>query len=168
MSGSGGKGGGSQQTVEIPEFLERGLERNLGRAEDLASVGHIVDYGPAVAALDPMQKAMMQSTYDGAAAFGLAPVGGDALAGLPEEQVFAGGIRGYSTAPTFEAARAEFEAKNPMQAETLAQHFVPYGTPETNPNYDSSMPYGPGNIPPYGTPEFAEYVRRMSGGQFPV
>lgn len=161
MSGSGGKGGGSTSEVKIPAWLEQGMQRNLARAEKAAQIGKIVNYGPAVAALDPMQKLAMQGSYDAASAFGLAPRGGDALAGIPEEQQFAGGVMGYSSAPLFEAARAEFEAKNPQQAAAFNSMFVPYGTPETNPTTPSDMTR-PGFIPPYGSPEFDQWIASIT------
>lgn len=161
MSGSGGKGGGSTQEVKIPAWLEQGMRRNLARSEKGAEIGKIVNYGPAVAALDPMQKLAMQGSYDAASSFGLAPAGGDALAGLPEEQEFAGGVRGYSSAPLFEAARAEFEAKNPQQAAAFNSLFVPYGTPDTNPNNPGDMTR-PGFIPPFGTPEFNQWIASIT------
>ena len=61
----------------------------------------------------------MQGSYDTAAAFGLAPQGGDVMAGMPQAQQYSGGFMGYSAAPMYEQALAELEARNP---EAVAQY----------------------------------------------
>jgi hypothetical protein len=51
--------------------------------------------------MTPMQEAAIQNINQGASAFGLdAP--SDPMAGMPQAQEFAGGVRGYSSAPLFE------------------------------------------------------------------
>jgi hypothetical protein len=180
--GGGGKGGSQSTQVEIPAWAESKMRENLNKASAMGEIGYMPYYGPEVAAFTPLQEAGMQGAYDAAAAFGLAPAGGDALAGIPEAETFAGGIRGYSSGDLFEQARAEFEARNPQQAAAYNRFFVPYGVPEEGAGGGGYGPYGRyggaggyrggvggytgpfggniPNIPPVGTPEFDEWLRR--------
>lgn len=139
---SGGKGGSQSSKVEIPAWAESAMQENLQRAKQAAQIGYQPYYGPDVAAFTPMQEAGMQGAYDAAAAYGLAAPGGNAMAGMPQAQEFAGGIKGYSSGDLFEQARQEFEARNPQQAQQYNQLFTPYGTQETNPQQvNSGFPY---------------------------
>lgn len=151
---SGGKGGSQTSSVEIPAWAETAMQENLQRARQAAQIGYQPYYGPDVAAFTPMQEAGMQSSYDAAAAYGLVPQGGNAMAGVPQAQEFAGGVRGYSSGDLFEQARAEFEARNPRQAQQYNQLFVPYGTAASNPNQNvitlpdgTTIPFSGGGTP---------------------
>jgi len=139
---SGGKGGSQSSQVEIPAWAESAMRENLQRAKQAAQIGYQPYYGPDVAAFTPMQEAGMQSAYDAAAAYGLAPQGGSAMAGMPQAQEFAGGVRGYSSGDLFEQARAEFEARNPRQAMQYNQLFVPTGTEGNTNQRVFTMPDG--------------------------
>lgn len=151
MSGGGGKGGSQTSSAEIPKWAEDAMKQNLARAQEAGQVGYMPYYGPDVAAFTPMQEAGMQSSYDAAAAYGLAPQGGNAMAGMPQAQTFEGGIRGYSSGDLFEQARREFEARNPSQATAYNELFTPYGNAETNPAYQ------PNNMGiPYTDPQTGE------------
>ena len=149
--GSGGKGGSQSTKAQIPAWAESAMKENLAKATAMGEIGYMPYYGPDVAAFTPLQEAGMQGAYDAAAAFGLAPQGGDALAGIPQATDFGGGLRGYSSGDLFELARAEFEARNPQQAAEYNRFFAPYGTAETNPNYTPDTGpgwrYNPYNIP---------------------
>ena len=181
----GGKGGGT--TVEIPAWAESAMQDNLRKAKRFAEVGYLPYYGPDVAAFTPLQEQAMQSSYDAAAAFGLAEPGGDALAGMPEAKDFGGGMMGYSSGDLFDQARAELAGRSPELAAAFDANFKPYNTgqpgagfpdayggdmivpPPSNLTSGAPSGYGgPGGIPPYGTPEFFEWVRNQSSGQFPV
>lgn len=151
MSGGGGKGGSQTSQAEIPQWAEDAMRQNLNRAEQAGQVGYMPYYGPDVAAFTPMQEMGMQSSYDAAAAYGLAPQGGNAMAGMPQAQEFAGGVRGYSSGDLFEQARREFETRNPNQAASYNQMFTPYGNADTNPMY---RPENMGT--PYTDPETGE------------
>ena len=141
MSG-GGKGGSQSTKAEIPPWAEAAMKQNLSRARDMAQIGYQGYYGPDVAAFSPMQEMGMQSSYDAAAAYGLAPQGGNAMAGMPQAQEFEGGIRGYSSGDLYEQARAEFESRNPMQARQYNKLFVPTGIPEEGSgNQGYQIPY---------------------------
>jgi len=164
MSGGGGKGGSQSSKVEIPPWAEQAMIKSLGRAEKMAEIGYQPYYGPDVAAFSPMQEQAMQTTANAAAAYGLAPAGMDAMAGVPQAQEFAGGIRGYSSGDLFEQARAEFEARNPVQAQQYNALFAPTGVPEAgaaptdlsavDPN--TGLPYYNSINPATGQPYYME------------
>jgi hypothetical protein len=121
---SGGKGGSTTSQVEIPEWLEQASQRNIGRAEQAQQIGYMPYYGPDVAAFSPAQQTAMQSSYDAAAAFGLAPQGGNVMAGMPQAQEFGGGMMGYSSTPLYEQALAELAARQPGQVSQYNRMFV--------------------------------------------
>ena len=121
---SGGKGGTKTSTVEIPEYIERAAQRNLNRAEQIAQMGYVPYYGPDVAAFTPMQEAAMQNVASAASAFGLATPTGAGVTGMPAATEYAGGIRGYSSAPMFEQAQAELAARRPAQKSYIDSFFI--------------------------------------------
>src|SRR5210317_1204580 len=96
------KGGSQTTSVEVPEYIEEAAKRNLTKAEGISQIGYVPYYGPDVAAFSPLQEAAMQNVGGQAGAFGLATPAGGPMAGMPTAQEFAGGIRGYSSAPMFE------------------------------------------------------------------
>ena len=122
MSG-GGKGGSSTVAAEIPKWVEGPATRNLERAETAQKVGYTPWYGPDVAAFTPPQQQAMQSTYDAAAAFGLAPQGQNVAARMPPAQNF-NGIMGYSSSPLYEQAVAEARKKDPAAMAQYDKLFV--------------------------------------------
>jgi hypothetical protein len=124
MGGGGGKGGGQTQKVEIPKWIEEPATRNLARAEAAQQIGYQPYYGPDVAAFNPTQLAAMQSNIGAAEAFGLLQPGMTAAQGMPAPQTFAGGQMGYSSAPLFEQAVAEMQARDPAQAAAYNRLFV--------------------------------------------
>jgi len=125
MGGGGGKGGGQTQKVEIPKWIEEPATRNLARAEAAQKIGYQPYYGPDVAAFNPTQLAAMQSNIGAAEAFGLLQPGQvTAAQGMPAPQTFAGGQMGYSSAPLFEQAVAEMQARDPAQAAAYSDLFV--------------------------------------------
>jgi hypothetical protein len=124
MGGGGGKGGGQTQKVEIQKWIEEPATRNLARAEAAQQIGYQPYYGPDVAAFNPTQLAAMQSNIGAAEAFGLLQPGMTAAQGMPAPQTFAGGQMGYSSAPLYEQAVAEMEARNPAQAAAYNRLFV--------------------------------------------
>jgi len=121
---SGGKGGTKTSTVEIPEYIERAAQRNLNRAQAIAQMGYVPYYGPDVAAFTPMQEAAMQNVASAAGAFGLTTPTGASVTGMPTATEYAGGIRGYSSAPMFEQAQAELAARRPAQKSYIDSFFI--------------------------------------------
>ena len=155
---SGGKGGSQTTQVEIPKYIEDASRANIAQGKEISQIGYVPYYGPDVAAFSPMQQAAMQSTADFGAAFGLMPQI-DAMAGMPQAQTFAGGIRGYSSAPLYEQAVAELAARRPGQAALINRQFVnPYGTGTDVtkiPGFDEMMDQSGGYGGGYGCEEFS-------------
>jgi len=118
---SGGKGGGKTTQTTIPDWAKEPTIRNIQRAEDVQKIGYMPYYGPDIAAFNPMQQQAMQTNIGAAQAFGLAPQGMDAMAGMPQAQQYdlGGGqmVSGYSAAPLYEQAVAEIAKKEPTFAE---------------------------------------------------
>jgi len=112
---SGGKGGGSSTSVQIPQWIQDPMQRGISRAEDMSRMGYQPYYGPEVAAFSPMQVAAMQSSADAASAFGLAPQM-DVSAGIPTPTEYVGGVRGYGSGDIFEQSLNEFNKRQPDQA----------------------------------------------------
>lgn len=139
MSG-GGKGGSQTSEVKIPKWLESEARQNIDIARDIAKIGFVPDYGPAVAAFTPMQEASFANTGAAANAFGLESGG----SGMPEAQTFAGGVRGYSSAPLFEENLAALEQNRPGQFNAINSMFIdPFtGGPAQYANF-SGQPGGP-------------------------
>jgi len=156
------KGGSSSQTTEIPAWLENAAIQNINRANDVSQIGYTPYYGPDVAAFSPMQQQSMQSTGNAASAFGLAPQGFDAMAGIPQAQTFANGLQGYSSAPLYEQSLDKLFANAPAQYNAMADMFIDpiTGAPAKN-NYQASPAQvqqmfnngggGGGGIPPTGS-----------------
>lgn len=118
------KGGSTSTSVEIPKYIEDAAKRNLNRAEGIAGLGYVPYYGADVAAFTPMQEAAFGSTNMAASAFGMPTVGASQLTGMPEAQTFAGGMRGYSSAPMYEQSLQELQARRPGQYEYMQGFFI--------------------------------------------
>lgn len=138
---SGGKGGSQTSKVEIPQWIEQPTIRNIARAEQVAQMGYQPYYGPEVAAFTPMQQQAMQSQYDAAAAFGMAPMGGNAMAGTPTPTEYTGGLLGYGSGDLFEQSINEFQKRQPDQAAIYSSQFV-------GPDVGNQDFYPPGNQKP--------------------
>jgi hypothetical protein len=158
---SGGKGGSQSSKVQIPKWIEEPTIRNLARAEQVARMGYQPYYGPEVAAFTPMQQQAMQSQYDAASAFGMAPMGGDAMAGMPTATEYSGGVRGYGSGDIFEQSVNEFQKRQPDQAAIYNQQFV---GPDTG-NYDV---YAPGKQKPIMGSGGGEGMPSDPGGADPL
>lgn len=121
MSG-GGKGGQETTQQQIPEYIEDASKRNLARAEEISQIGYTPYYGPDVAAFTPMQEQSFQNTNSMAGAFGLgAPQSG---MGQMSPVVEAGGVRGYSSGPLYDAAVSELEQRRPGQFGAIMNQFL--------------------------------------------
>ena len=128
------KGGTTSGSTEIPAWLENAAIENINKARDVSQIGYVPYYGPDVAAFSPMQQQSMQSTGNAASAFGLAPQGFDAMAGMPQSQSFAGGVQGYSSAPLYEQSLDNLFANAPAQYQAISDMFIdPFtGAPPRN------------------------------------
>jgi len=118
---SGGKGGSTTSSVEVPQYIEDAARRNLERADLISKIGYVPYYGPEVAAMTPAQEAAFAGTQQLAGAFGT-PTTMDM--GVPAPQTFAGGMRGYSSAPMFEEAMDEFGRRRPAQKAFIDSLFI--------------------------------------------
>ena len=123
MSG-GGKGGSQTSTVQIPGYIEDAAKRNLSQAEQISQIGYVPYYGPDVAALTPMQESAMQNTAAAASAFGLGAPTGQGVTGMPAATEYAGGIRGYSSAPLYEQSLEQLAANRPGQKSLIDSFFA--------------------------------------------
>ena len=56
------KGGSTTSQVQIPQYLENAARRNLARADKVAGIGYTPYFGADVAAMTPMQQAVMKGT----------------------------------------------------------------------------------------------------------
>ena len=134
--------GGGKTTSEtaLPQWLQDAAQTALGRANTTSQIGYTPYMGPDVAAMTPMQEAAMSNVNAGASAFGMAA---PTSSGMPEAQTFAGGVRGYSSAPMYEAAVNELKTRYPGQYNALMAPFIDpvtgampqgaYGTPQPQP-----------------------------------
>jgi hypothetical protein len=109
-------GGSQEQKSSIPAWLEQAGQDVYNRAQQVAGVGFIPYRGPDVAAITPLEQAAQRSTSQMAGAFGMPKGAGDYL---PATQTSAGGVRGYSSAPGYDAAVAEFKRTSPEQYAAL-------------------------------------------------
>jgi hypothetical protein len=145
------KGGTTSGSTEIPAWLENAAIENINKARDVSQIGYVPYYGPDVAAFSPMQQQSMQSTGNSASAFGLAPQGFDAMAGMPQAQTFAGGVQGYSSAPLYEQSLDKLFANAPAQYNAMNNMFIdpftgarPQGNYAASPTQVSQMSSGGG------------------------
>jgi len=123
---SGGKGGSTTQTQSIPTWVTDASKANLDKANEIAQIGPMRNYGPTVAAFNDSQTAGFQNTADLASAFGMnAPA--DVMAGMPQAQDFGGGVMGYSAAPIVDQQLAALKQKAPGQADAFGDLFMDPG-----------------------------------------
>jgi hypothetical protein len=118
-----GKGGSNTTEVKVPKYVEDAAKANLAKADLLAQIGYVPEYGPSLAAFSPMQEDAFRNINSAASAFGLSG-GGTGLEGIPEATTYAGGVRGYSSAPLFEESMAQLEAQRPGQYAAINAPFI--------------------------------------------
>jgi hypothetical protein len=142
---SGGKGGSQTTTaqVQIPAYIEEASKANLARANEIAQLGSVADYGPVAAAFTPSQEAAFQGTADAASAFGIPTMQvnqpGMTSYGMPQPTQYAGGVRGYSSAPIYEQSVEQLRANAPAQYDFIRGMFI---NPQTGER--PATPFGPG------------------------
>jgi hypothetical protein len=163
------KGGTTSSNTQIPAYLEDAVRENINRARDVSQIGYTPYYGADVAAFSPMQQQSMLSTGNAASAFGLAPQGFDAMAGMPQAQTFAGGVQGYSSAPLYEQSLDNLFANAPAQYNAMNDMFIdPVTGSRSRNNYGNASPVmgmsrtggGNGNSP-YGNDANIDHLNRM-------
>jgi len=123
---SGGKGGQTSTTASIPAWVEEASKDNLAKANQIAQLGPMRNYGPSVAAFNDNQISAFQNNADLASAFGMnAPA--DAMSGMPQAQDYGGGLMGYGAAPLVDQQLASLQLNDPNQASAIAQQFMDPG-----------------------------------------
>ena len=126
---SGGKGGSKTATTEVPDWIKEPTIRNIERAEQVQDIGYRPYYGADIAGFSPMEQQAMQNTVGQAQAFGMAPQGMNAMAGMPQTQTYdiGGGqtIQGYSAGGLYDQALAETQARNPEFQKRYDELFFP-------------------------------------------
>tara|TARA_Y100000015_G_C2392696_1_gene91018 strand:+ start:1436 stop:1930 length:495 start_codon:yes stop_codon:yes gene_type:complete len=133
---SGGKGGSSSTSVQIPAYIEDAAKSNLGLADKISNIGYTPYYGPDVAAFSPMQDAAFQNTQGAASAFGMNTGAGQYM---PEATEFAGGVKGYSSAPTYEQSVENLAQFRPAQKQYMDTFFM---NPQTGQAGSNAAPMG--------------------------
>jgi len=118
------KGGSTTSNTQIPAWAENAAIENINKARGVSEIGYVPYYGPEVAAFSPMQEQSMRTTGGAASAFGMAPKGFDATAGIPEAETYAGGIRGYSSMPLYREALEALKTDRPAQYKALTDMFI--------------------------------------------
>ena len=136
---AGGKGGSTTTSVEVPQYIEDAAKRNLARADTISQIGYTPYYGADVAAFTPTQEAAFQNVAGQAGAFGLTTPAGGVMAGMPTPQEFAGGVRGYSSAPMFEQSLGELARRRPAQFNLIESLFINPVTGEVGSNVGSPV-----------------------------
>jgi hypothetical protein len=126
----------------VPGYAEAIGINNIEKADAIAGMGPIRNYGPQVAAFNPTQIASFQNTADTANAFGMgAPT--DIMAGMPEAKDFGGGMMGYSAAPIVDNMLADLKENAPGQYDAMTGMYMDPVTGE-RPTSGPFAPMSPG------------------------
>lgn len=129
-----GKTSKQTQSVKLPPELQAAANRNLQLAAQIGALPAMNNFGPTVAAANPMQQASMRQANMAADAFGLPSTQN---LGLPTAVTTPGGYAGYSTRPVYDAAMGGLTQ---AQRDLLAQFsYNPQtGAPPGNPSVGAS------------------------------
>jgi hypothetical protein len=146
---SGGKGGSTTSQVQIPAYIEEASQKNLARANEISQLGYTPYYGPDVAAFTPSQEAAFQGTADAASAFGMPTMQvnqpGMTSYGMPQPTQYAGGFRGYSSAPMYEQSQQALQTNAPAQYDFIRGMFI---NPQTGARPEKPFGAGGSIYPP--------------------
>ena len=137
MSGGGGKSGSDVAETSVPDWIKFPAIRNLQRAEDVQRIEYMPYRGAEVAGFTDNQIASFNNNNATARSFGFdAPT--DAMSGMPTPELYANGMRGYSSMPLYDEALALTKEAQP---EAFAQNEALFGT-DVGTTYN---PYPTGN-----------------------
>jgi hypothetical protein len=141
---SGGKGGGSTTSVEVPEYIEQAAQRNLNKAEAISQLGYVPQYGPDVAAFTPNQQSAFQNTADASSAFGMATPNNQqgVMGGMGEPTQYANGVSGYSSQPIFQESLDRLQAERPGQFDHMNSFFIDPFTGQPGSRVPQAANYG--------------------------
>ena len=104
--------------------------------QDLAAMPYVGYRGADVAAFSPMQQAAFQNQQDAMNAFGMQGGQGSYL----PTPVETGGAIGYSSAPVFDAAKANLEATSPAVPDYISSFGIDPVTGEVGSRAPDSQP----------------------------
>ena len=99
----------------------------------------------------PRLRRSKKQTADVASAFGMGPQmsRSDIMGGMPAPTEFAGGVRGYSSAPLYQQAVDELAAKRPAQAQFIESFFIDPVTGQVGSRVPTTSPVAPVSpVPP--------------------
>jgi len=98
---SGGKGGSQSTQVQIPQYLEDPLKRQIQRAEIAQQMQYTPYMGPQIAGFNQPQRDIMSARAQRAQALGIVPQGYDAMAAIPQRGMMdmGGGRTAYASYP---------------------------------------------------------------------
>lgn len=147
-------GGSTTSRTSVPKYIEDAGKDILSKSQDVSQIGYTPYYGPDVAAFSPMQEQAFQNTANMASAFGMG--GGDMMSGMPQAQEFAGGIRGYSSAPLYEQSLETLQQKRPAQYDAITSMFIDPVTGEAG-------RYGQQEATTSPTPEVSRVQQAING-----
>jgi len=103
-----------EKRIQPPQFVEDAQRDAIMRAMEAADLGYVPYQGPAVAALSPLQEAVMQGVANDALAFGIVDEPIDVMSGMPEKTTM-GGVTGYSPYPMYIEALERLKQTAPAQ-----------------------------------------------------
>lgn len=98
---SGGKGGSQSTSVEIPQYLEDPLKRQIERAEIAQQMQYTPYMGPQIAGFNQPQRDIMSARAQRAQALGIVPETYDPMAAMPQRGMMdmGGGRTAYASYP---------------------------------------------------------------------
>ena len=163
---SGGKGGSTTSSVQIPDWAQDAAKKNIAMGEYASQLGYMPYYGLDVAAQTPAQQAANQNFGSAVSAFGgQAPV--DMNAGMPTAQTV-DGVTGYSSGGLFDSALAELEQRRPAQYQAYSSMFVNPQTGEVGTAFTPSGSIGNTNLSDFTVRDGNIYSGGSSGDGMPV
>ena len=139
MSSGGGKTQTVQQAASLPSWAVPYTKENLAKGSQVSELGYTPNYGMDVAAFSPMQMMSMQNDANTASAFGLAPQGFNALAGIPQPEMNNQGFMGYRSGNMYDEAVNQFAQRAPQQYAHMQSMFVDPQTGKVPITYDGGQ-----------------------------
>ena len=103
-----------EKRVQPPQFVEDAQREAIMRAMEASNLGYVPYQGPTVAALSPLQEAVMQGVANDALTFGIVDKPIDVMSGMPEKTTM-GGVSGYSPYPMYIEALERLKQTAPAQ-----------------------------------------------------
>lgn len=155
MSGGGGKGGSTTETIKIDPRLEEGAVETLAGALRSASLPYSPNRGVSIAALAPQTLDAQRGTDIAARAFGLPVTGRDYL---PAPERTQDGLLGYSTGGLYDEGLARSLTPEQQQMRELllqsyaasadkVSPYAPFSSLRLGSNFPMTQPRQPATKP---------------------